>query len=212
MSYKPNSPDLGETLDLELASATAIDQRTHAEKSTWSGFKASSGKTVNQQIPECCPLVFPKLDKATAEQKENAFKRAIAFVGDYYDKRAQAKFAAHDPNSRLNVQEHTFAGKYADPTTFEHSGIVGNLTGGAVDPSREKWERKQQRREQKRANRGADDGPHGPLGLIGVAKRAFGEGVLYLLVVNTPSEQQLQAAEEAEERMRREVPDWYEKY
>jgi hypothetical protein len=209
MTYKPDSPDSGETLDLELVSGTAIHQRTHPEKSMWSGFKASSSKTVNQQIPECCPLIFPKLDNAIAAQKENALKRAMAFVGNYYDKRAQAKFAAQNPDSRLNVQEHTFAGKYADPTTFEHSGIVGNLTGGAIDPSRDKWERKQQAR----AYRAANSGSHGgPLGLIGFAKRTFSEGVLYLLVVNMPSEQQLQAAKEAEERMKREVPDWYTKY
>ena len=42
-------------------------------------------------------------------------------------------------------------------------------------------------------------------------KRALGEKVLYLMVVNLPSGEELQAAKEAVERVKREEPAWWEK-
>ena len=45
----------------------------------------------------------------------------------------------------------------------------------------------------------------------GLIKRTLGEKVLYLMVVNLPSEEELQAAKEAVERLKKEEPAWWEK-
>lgn len=39
-------------------------------------------------------MTFPYLDAAEDEQKQNAFKKARAFLNDYGDRRAQAKFVS----------------------------------------------------------------------------------------------------------------------
>ena len=39
----------------------------------------------------------------------------------------------------------------------------------------------------------------------------LGDNVLYLMVVNMPSDEELRAAEEAEENMKRDQPNWFEK-
>ena len=147
MTYKPGSKSQSETIDFETAAATAVDKRNKDDKSTLQDHKSSSGKTLNQQLPEVCPLVFPELDKATGEQQENAFKRSLAFARDYYDRRSQAEFAAQNPDSKLNVKDQEFATKYGNPTTFENSSLIGVVTGGKIDPRRRRWARKNHLRE-----------------------------------------------------------------
>ena len=61
------------------------------------------------EMPESAPLVFPDLDEAARTQdpaKANKLKSSMAFVTDYYDKRAQASYVRQNfslpfPNSLL---------------------------------------------------------------------------------------------------------------
>lgn len=210
MTYKPDSKNDSEMLDFETAAATAVDKRNKDDKSKMQDFKSSSGKMVNSQIPEVCPLVFPDLEKASGEQQENAFKRSLAFTRDYYDRRSQATFAAHNPDSKLNVQENEFASKYGDPTTFENSGLIGVATGGRIDPRKRRWEKRNQRRQRF----GKEPIPSGKSGIRpggGLIKKALSDNIVYLMIVNMPSEEELQAAKAAEEKMKREQPNWFEK-
>ena len=210
MTYKPGNKNDSEMLDFETAAATAIDKRNKDEKSNLQDYKSSSGKMHNKQIPEACALVFPELDKASGEQQENAFKRSLNFTRNYYDRRSQAEFAAHNPDSKLNVQNPQFAGKYGDPTTFENSGVVGVATGGRVDPRRRRWNRRNDLKQKV----GKDPIPSGQSGLLGgragVVKKVLAPNILYLMIVNMPSEEELQAAKAAEERMKKERPNWFE--
>lgn len=208
MTYKPGSKNESEMLDFDTAAATAVDTRNKDEKSSQQDYKSSSGKMLDQQIPECCPLVFPELEKASGEQKENAFKRSLNFTREYYDQRGQAEFAANNPDSKLNVKEQEFAGKHGDPKNFENSGLLGVATGGRIDPRRRRFERKNKLRERLGKESG---GRQKLLGKGGLVKRSLGENILYLMVVNMPSEEELQAAKEAEERMKKEQPNWFEK-
>lgn len=209
MKYERGSKNPSELLDSDAAYAAAVDKRSKDDKSKLQDYKASSGKTYNNQLPETCPLVFPELEKATEEQKENALKRSFAFTRDYYDRRSQAAFAAHDPDSKLNVQDHEFAGKYGDPTTFENSGILGVLSGGGIDPGRRRFERKNRKLEA-RGRKPVPSGQNSRIPGKGTVKRMLGDNTLYLMVVNMPSEEELQAAKEAEERLKRENPGWFE--
>lgn len=194
MTYKPGSKNDSEMLDFETAAATAIEKRNKDEKSNLQDYKSSSGKMHNEQIPEACALVFPELDKASGEQHENAFKRSLNFTRDYYDRRSQAEFAAHNPDSKLNVQNQQFAGKYGDPTTFENSGVIGVATGGRIDPRRRRW------------GQALGKKPV-PSGLV---KKALAFNILYLMIVDMPTEEELQAAKAAEQKMKKERPNWFE--
>lgn len=164
----------------------------------------------DQQFPEVCRLIFPELDGAPGEQQENAFKRSLAFTREYYDRRSQASFAAHNPDSKLNASEQQFASSYGDPTTFENSGIIGVATGGKRDPRHNRWERRNKRR-QALGKKPAASGQSGVLGRERLMKKALKADVLYLMIVNMPNEEELQAAKAAEEKMKREQPNWFEK-
>ena len=205
MTYKPGSKNDSEMLDFDTAAATAIDKRNKDEKSSLQDYKSSSGKMHNEQISDACALIFPELDKASGEQQENAFKRSLNFTRDYYDRRSQAEFAAHNPDSKLNVQNQQFAGKYGDPTTFENSGVIGVATGGKIDPRR-----RRQLRLQALRKKAGPSGQSGLLGSRGLVKKALAPNVLYLMIVNMPSEEELQAAKAAEEKMKKERPNWFE--
>ena len=209
MTYKPGTKESNETLDFAATAANAVDARAKDDKSSLQNLKPSCGKTLEQQLPEVCPLVFPELEKASDEQKENAFKRALNFSRDYYDRRGHAEFASQNPDSKLTVKEHEFESKYGDPKTFENSGLLGVMTAGRIDPKQRLAKLKNRRREQSGRRSGTAIG--GLREKKGFVKKKLGEGVLYLLIVNMPSEAELQAAKEAEEKMKREQPNWFEK-
>lgn len=191
MLYDPDKKEGSQVLDFESLSANAISKKTSDDghKNPVSGFRASSGKTIESQIPTVCPLVFPELENATPEQQANGFKRAVGFARDYYDRREQAMFAAHNQGSKLNHEQKPFASKYGDPTTFEHSGLIGVLTGGAVDPMKRRKERRMRMREMREQSGRRTRRGGGPIGMArkGVRK-VMQERVLYLMVVNMVSE------------------------
>jgi hypothetical protein len=210
MTYKPVDKNDSGMVDFETAAASAIDTRTKDDKSSLQDYKSSSGKMINEQIPEVCPLVFPELDKASGEEQQNAFKRSLNFARDYYDRRSQAEFAASNPDSKLNVQGHRFAGSYGDPTRFDNSGVIGVATGGAIDPRRKRWERKNYMR-QALGKKPVPSGQSGIGGREGLVTKVLKDNILYLMIVNMPSEEELQAAKAAVEEMKKEQPNWFEK-
>ncbi|KAF2165065.1 hypothetical protein M409DRAFT_55965 [Zasmidium cellare ATCC 36951] len=219
MQYDPSSSQPSWTLDAASLSSTAVAKHTsddHNNKpSTLSTFKASSAKTLESQIPPVCPLTFPTLASASAEDQRNAFRKAIAFSRDYYDRRERATFAAHNQDSKLNIEEKPFAGRYADPTTFEKSGLIGVLTGGAVDPRRRRRERRAEmgRGGHIRGRRSGGSGSGGQrTGIVGGVRKVLGERVLYLMVVNMPSREEMEVAAQMEARMKAEEPNWFEKW
>ena len=92
MTYKPGSKDPEQLVDIRTHVSSSVAGRDSHSRS---GFKTSSGKTHGEaQMPEAAPLIFPKLEQADDQQKQNAFKRASDFMSDYGDKRAQAEFVS----------------------------------------------------------------------------------------------------------------------
>lgn len=162
---------------------------------------ASGSSHGGMEMPEAAPLVYPELDKAVDEEqadqgkasgkKPSKFKSASKFVNEYSDRRAQAKFQSESPEAALLVpQEKQFASRYADPNHPASSGsLISLLTGGNVDPHL----RRRQRDQAKKDKRGF----MGPLGMIRhyqPVRRVMRQGVLYMMVVNMPSDAEMAAA------------------
>lgn len=63
-------------------------------------------------------------------------KKKGEFVGNYWDKRAQAKYAAKNPDSMLAVgPKPEFTSRYADPNHPASSGnLISLVTGGHINP------------------------------------------------------------------------------
>jgi hypothetical protein len=67
-------------------------------------YKPSMGKTNGVAFTETAPLVFPTLDKlddnhsGEAKSTKEKMKAAMGFTGEYFDRRAQAKFVCFNAN------------------------------------------------------------------------------------------------------------------
>jgi hypothetical protein len=135
MTYKPNSTLADEEVDLSQSITKAVGARYdgHGNK-----FSQSSGRTHGElQLPQAAPLIFPELDALPEGEKEGAFKKGGRFLGDYFDRRAQARFEAENPDSKLNVAPRKeFASRFSDPNHPVYSGGLLTLASGGVIPGR----------------------------------------------------------------------------
>lgn len=103
MTWKParssSFQTLVSTVDMNNKIVTSVAAR---EVSGRSSLHSTSGKTVGQsQMPESAELVFPLLETASDEQKENAMKKAGVWFGEWRDKRSTAKFVC-SPRLKIN--------------------------------------------------------------------------------------------------------------
>lgn len=177
--------------------------------------RLTSGKTKGElSLPEAAPLIYPAVDAAAKsaleaedggtgvaapEKQQNAFKAAGSFMASYLDRRAQANYAGMAPNSKLVVpQEKKFASRYSDPNHPANSGtIMGLLTGGRFDPkARRRGERAQRRANRRGYELSETDVRNAEMGRLprrrkGLIRRVLQQDVLYLTVVNLPSESEM---------------------
>lgn len=182
MTYDPATKATSKTVDFSTQTAAAVNDSSNSSLST--KFQTASADTLEAQIPEVCSLEFPGEDHSN----ESGFTRSVNFTKDYYDRRSQAAYAAKHPDSTLNAQDHDFAGRYADPTTFQDSCLLGVLTNGTIDP-------RANRQKRRAANSpGESREKRGGGGLISSVKGKLGQRVLYLLIVNLPSEEEMEYA------------------
>ena len=189
---KPQSSKAVETIDADEAVQQGITKRVDGGKK----FGGKSGETHHDwQLPEAAPLVFPELDNA---QGKDVGKKE--FLGEYYNGRARAKFEESNPDSKLSVlPKEEFASRYSDPTHTANKGdIVNVVTGGKIDRPSMKERRvimrgllqgkgrmtPAQAREPQNMRKG---------GVLGAAKRKMHEDVVYLMVVNLPSDAEIAA-------------------
>ncbi|MCJ1394462.1 hypothetical protein MMC18_007340 [Xylographa bjoerkii] len=180
--------------------------------------RIASGETHGEaEMPvTCAPLIFPALDAAAAaaytkngghndgvaDSIKTKAKGSAKFVNNYFDRRAQAVYATNNPDSTLTTQVSPvapqFKSRYADPNNATNMHLFSLLTGGKwkAQPlgARRRYERAQRKEAEKRAQ-GIRTQPR---------KRLLSESVLYLMVVNMPTEQELERAkkeiQEAKER------------
>ncbi|KIW35199.1 uncharacterized protein PV07_01912 [Cladophialophora immunda] len=206
MAYKPESDDLVQNVNMNTNVVTSIATR---DSGRGGRFANAAGSSREIEIPESAPLIFPELDALPESEKENAFKRSGKRLGDYFDRRAQAKFEKANPGSKLNVyQERQFASRFSDPNHPANSGsLIALLSGGKIDTTeadRMKAERRARKRNFKDARR-VSRGREPRYDASGLTKRAPQGGikglmrsdVLYLMIVNYPSEVELKEAAQA---------------
>ena len=117
--------------------------------------RLSSGKTYGDlELPEAAPLIFPALDQLAAStteegvKKQNKMKSSQKFVADYFDRRAQAKYATENPNSSLAQSPSAgFTSRYSDPNHPANSGsLISLVTGGMLNPKGRRQERRSAKR------------------------------------------------------------------
>ncbi|KAH0347244.1 hypothetical protein KCU83_g6925, partial [Aureobasidium melanogenum] len=178
-------------------------------------------------FPEVAPLVFPTLDELAAQtgpeaaKKKSNVAKGMTFVANYWDKRATAEYSMQHPDSVLaQVPQGEFTSRYADPNHAAASGsLISFVSGGRLIPGPNsrgligglasvigqaargekqgsEWERytaenAQRQQPPRREKKGIIPTP------IRTYKKLLAKNVLYLMVVNMPSEEEMAAARAA---------------
>lgn len=182
-------------------SVQQVDLRTIISKEntlhkSYQNFRAvNAGRSYGAlEMPDSAPLVFPALDEAAQTQdpaKASKLKNSMAFVTDYYDKRAQASYLHKNPGQRLEMPRPDFATRVSDPN---HPAFRGSLltliSGGKIPP---KAERRARRRDE-RIQAGFAPSRKQERKAWKQKKKLMKQNVLYLMIVNLPTEQELEAA------------------
>ncbi|KAH0162659.1 hypothetical protein KCU67_g5855, partial [Aureobasidium melanogenum] len=178
-------------------------------------------------FPEVAPLVFPTLDELAAQtgpeaaKKKSNVAKGMTFVANYWDKRATAEYSMQNPDSVLaQVPQSEFNSRYADPNHAAASGsLISFVSGGKLIPGPNsrgligglasvigqaargekqgsEWERyaaedTQRLRAPRHEKKGIISTP------IRTYKKLLAKNVLYLMVVNMPSEEEMAAGRAA---------------
>lgn len=207
MTYDPDSTASHERVDITKTISSSMTPASSKTRQTFKNMRLSSGKTYGElELPEAAPLIFPALEdladdtSADAEKKKSKMKSSQKFVADYFDRRAQATYIAENPNSKLALSPSEdggpkFASRYADPNHPANSGsLISLLTGGHINPETRRQQRKINKRVRKAYRRGEEITPQTGKKRDGFVKKILKKKVLYLMIVNLPSDEELQAA------------------
>lgn len=225
MTFKPDNP-YTPILDIDVSSKSdsttmALSQVLSDDKSFLSKkmqfLRTNSGVTVGEvALPESAPLIFPALDRAIRtdqeipDDKRNVITRSSSFLNAYMDRRAQAKYAAMHPESKLNsLPPAQFASRFSDPNHPVNSGgIVALISGGRYNPIGNSRMKRAQRQATKHGVKLNET--HLKNAAMGRAPRKernkffsiMQSNVLYLTIVNMPSETELEEARLEIKRMK----------
>ncbi|KAF2106004.1 hypothetical protein BDV96DRAFT_591682 [Lophiotrema nucula] len=173
-----------------------------------------SGHTPQHKMQnlEIAPLVYPGLEdmvERPAINRDESFKERLmrnkAFVADYFDRRARAEYMGNNPDNVLTKASSTmpeFHTRFGDPNHPANNGhLVSLVTGGKLVA--------QPRGRRHRLREVGEDGKlkpkvktehkiRGPISLIAhPIHKVLQKNVLYLTVVNMPSEAEMAEAREA---------------
>ena len=191
MSFEPDSSQAGEVVDVNTNRVTASAGRIggiHSER-----FRTSSGTTHGEfELPQAAPLVYPDLNELPENQRTNRMNKT-GFLDDYLDRRAQAKFDSQNPGSRLAAPQPTFASSWSDPTAGVHNSsnlrdMVTGTRGSGGDSVRGRGREHRQRPQAEYATSSGEKERSGGL------KKLTQQRILYLTVVNLPSEKEFEVA------------------
>jgi len=212
IKYDPKSDEPDEIVDLETKLVSQVAKRETEDKAKWkTAFRGAADKTRHdEEMPDFAPLIFPELDRLEETQKENEVKRFGHVLGDYYDRRAQAKFDAGHEGSKLAglAGETQFASRYSDPNhPASQGGLISTVSGGNVQLKGPLTRlRESPRTKLSRFSVGQKVKPEAgkPRKRERPVKRLFRQDVLYLMVVNLPSREEQEAVLAELERLKKE--------
>ncbi|KAI5459053.1 hypothetical protein BGZ63DRAFT_426360 [Mariannaea sp. PMI_226] len=210
-----------ERLDINQTAAkySNPDPEMSKMKQKLKDIRLTSGKTYTQlELPEAAALTYPTLDRAAEKQLEaegkgkepekssmkDQWKSAGNFVQDYFDRKAQAAYETQNQGSSLAVPSSAreqFHSRFSDPNHPANSGsLISLITGGHVNLREGKQKRRMEkwnRRNDRRAARGLSPRPP-PRRLQprsqkkGIIKKILQQDVLYFIIVNLPTESEVQ--------------------
>lgn len=207
MTYKPDSTATHERVDINKAITNYSNPASSTMRQTMRNLRLSSGKTYGElELPESAPLIFPTLERLANDPTEEGQQRKAGamsnkeFVADYFDRRAQAKYAAEIPGGKLAAAggQPEFYSRYADPNHPASSGsLISLITGGHVNPQAGRNQRRIARRQRRAYRRGEPITEQTGKRKEGLVRKVLKKDVLYLMIVNLPTDAETQGGRTA---------------
>jgi hypothetical protein len=193
MTYKPDSTVAHERIDINKTIMNYSTPATSTMRQTMRNLRASSGKTYGElELPEAAPLIFPALEHLAedsteaGQQKQSSAISNKKFVADYFDRRAQAKYAAETPGGKLSTASPgpVFYSRYADPNHPASSGsLISLLTGGHINPQAGRQQRRIAKRQRRAWRRGEPITDQTGKRKDGIVKRILKKVSTYVIAV-----------------------------
>ncbi|KAJ5106872.1 hypothetical protein N7456_003547 [Penicillium angulare] len=215
----PPSEQLAEGQRPEFDAAATISKFTHSEEhpdmnkfqQRMKHYRLYSGQTKGElELPESAPLIFPDVDRAAIRVRDglepkSKFQESRTWARDYIDRKSQGEFESEHKGSALAVPETArkgFNSRYNDPNHPANNGkLLSALTGGVYNPKPSMIERAtaayKERDDKKRAAKGLPPAEPWKDKLRrkkkeqGARFRIAGEDVMYLMIVNMPTQEEL---------------------
>ncbi|KAI0382306.1 hypothetical protein F5Y04DRAFT_52503 [Hypomontagnella monticulosa] len=167
------------------------DLNAHFGDNSRSEYRSNDGMTGSVQFPASAELVFPSLEDSSSDEQEGesslkgSFMKALEGYSERRDLKAQRKYQRKNPASDL--------GSLMDPQVELTAKDIKKQERRLEKQERrqEKDERKQEKRERKverKARKHPDRVPKGP------RERKIKEGILYLMIVNMPTTEEMESA------------------
>lgn len=177
--------------------------------------RLASGTTTTDTMPlEIAPLIYPGLEDMLERpqiQRDENFKARLMrnkeFVADYFDRRARADYAGNNPDSALTKvagETPEFSNRFADPNHPCNNGHLFSLVTGGKYVAQPRGRLRGQLRQV------GEDGKllpkpkqpekkiRGPIGLVTYPiRKVMTPNIMYLTIVNLPSEQEMVEARHA---------------
>lgn len=206
------------------SSSTNLSQTTSSSSTNIRrAIRNADGKTRGEEMMplEVAPLLYPDLDMEVERPdtvRDESFKQRLVrnkkFVEQYFDRRAAAEYNGNNPTTVLASTTTTtpFRSRFADPNHPVNNGsIIALVSGGKlghVAPGSVGWRETGEDGKLKPVNK-ADEtklndikNVRGPIGLVGYGiglgltgvQKVLSSNVMYLTVVNMPSEEELAEA------------------
>jgi hypothetical protein len=101
LTWNPDSDSTHVSVDINETVTSNLHEKSSILSTSKNSLRPSMGNTNGLPFTETAPLVFPALDKLdrdqTSESKgiKDKLKNMYAFTGDYFDRRAQAKYVSN---------------------------------------------------------------------------------------------------------------------
>ncbi|MCJ1314940.1 hypothetical protein MMC15_000254 [Xylographa vitiligo] len=202
MTFKPDQQSQILSVNTSSSSSRAVQGSPLFSSGNGGNAQAAQNTTYGEfQLPPSAPLVLPDSRPGSSDQPKNTLVKMGDFVADYNDRRAQARYAQANPDSALSAgPAPTFASRFGDP----------NYVSSRSQNKSDKRALKDQRKADKKGGRlsligsvrGMVTGPGAQNGAPkqGLLKSLKGAGmqndVLYLMIVNKPTQQESDMANE----------------
>jgi hypothetical protein len=213
MTFKPDNADTLLSMNaVDGTSSPRILSRlsSYASSSMSPGAGSNSGKyrkvgsdgVTNGELefPEAAALVYPSpsssqeslYDDDANAQRPSTWKTTGKVLSDYKDRRAQAKWSAeHGHDSQLSMPGATDSNRFASKWSDPNANPLGFITDLRQQRSRGKAQLRPDELLDRVRSRGQSGGSSGPGGLIGGVKNFMKQDVLYLLIAEIPSDEEM---------------------